>query len=89
MKQKTQILVTLRQMQDKSSEASLAGVHFVYNFYEKEDGNYLTHQPLALTQSFFLLLLFILNGAGPCFGEGRERVSWEMVTMVTSYSNEM
>lgn len=47
------------------------------------------HQPLALTKFFFLLLLFILNRAGPCFGEGRERVSWEMVTMVTSYSNEM
>ncbi|XP_029391418.1 ras-GEF domain-containing family member 1A isoform X2 [Mus pahari] len=89
MKQKTRISVILRRMQAKSGEASLAGVHFVYNFYEKEDGSYLTHQPLAFTQSSFLLLLFILNGAGPCFGEGRERVSWEMVTMVTSYSNEM
>lgn len=33
--------------------------HFVYNFYEKEDGNYLTHQPLALTQSFFFVVVVI------------------------------
>lgn len=43
------------------------------------------HQPLALNK----VLLFTLTGQGPALGRGGERVSWEMVSMITSYSNEM
>lgn len=55
----------------REEAASLVGVHFVYNFYEKENGNYSMHQPLALTKFFFsVVVIYFLNRAGPCFGEG-------------------
>lgn len=60
--------MTLGTVEDKSGEASLAGVHFVYNFYEKEDGNYLTHQPSALTQSFFVVVIYFKRGRALFWG---------------------
>lgn len=52
----------------REEEASLVGVHFVYNFYEKENGNYSMHQPLALTKFFFVVVIYFKQGRALFWG---------------------
>lgn len=55
----------------REEEASLVGVHFVYNFYEKENGNYSMHQPLALMKFFsFVVVIYFKQGRALFLGRG-------------------
>lgn len=54
----------------REEEASLVGVHFVYNFYEKENGNYSMHQPLALTKFFFFVVVIYFKQGRALFWGG-------------------
>lgn len=54
----------------REEEASLVGVHFVYNFYEKENGNYSMHQPLALMNFFFVVVVIYFKQGRALFWGG-------------------
>lgn len=64
--------------------ASLVGVYLYITFIEKKKGSYFMHQPLK--QNVFVY--FKYQGRALVWG-GVGRVSWEMASMITSWSNEM